>query len=293
MDLRQLRYFKAIIEEGTITGAARKLHISQPPLSSQMHLLEKELGSTLFERGARQIVPTEAGSRLYRYALEMLELESAAREEISNLKTGHQGILHLGMVSSGGHEKLYGLLREFKSRYPHIQVKVHEGNSYELLEQLRKGKLDVSLLRSPFSLYGLDLVPLEKTSMAVGLSGKAFPSFQPGSFLLKDLTGLPLILYRRWEKIIMEECEKEKFQPDVYCVADDARTCREWAEAGLGAALVPLTVLEKSGELMVGKLQEEALQSELYLARRKGEGQGGGPSLFFPMAEDRGKNVIS
>lgn len=150
MDLRQLRYFKAIIEEGTITGAARKLHISQPPLSSQMHLLEKELGSTLFERGARQIVPTEAGSRLYRYALEMLELESAAREEISNLKTGHQGILHLGMVSSGGHEKLYGLLREFKSRYPHIQVKVHEGNSYELLEQLRKGKLDVSLLRSPF-----------------------------------------------------------------------------------------------------------------------------------------------
>lgn len=293
MDLRQLRYFKAIIEEGTITGAARKLHISQPPLSSQMHLLEKELGSTLFERGARQIVPTEAGSRLYRYALEMLELERAAREEISNLKTGHQGILHLGMVSSGGHEKLYGLLREFKSRYPHIQVKVHEGNSYELLEQLRKGKLDVSLLRSPFSLYGLDLVPLEKTSMAVGLSGKAFPSFQPGSFLLKDLTGLPLILYRRWEKIIMEECEKEKFQPDVYCVADDARTCREWAEAGLGAALVPLTVLEKSGELMVGKLQEEALQSELYLARRKGEGQGGGPSLFFHMAEDRGKNFIS
>ncbi|MEE0291425.1 MAG: LysR family transcriptional regulator [Dialister sp.] len=293
MDLRQLRYFKAIIEEGTITGAARKLHISQPPLSSQMHLLEKELGSTLFERGARQIVPTEAGSRLYRYALEMLELESAAREEISNLKTGHQGILHLGMVSSGGHEKLYGLLREFKSRYPHIQVKVHEGNSYELLEQLRKGKLDVSLLRSPFSLYGLDLVPLEKTSMAVGLSGKAFSSFQPGSFLLKDLTGLPLILYRRWEKIIMEECEKEKFQPDVYCVADDARTCREWAEAGLGAALVPLTVLEKSGELMVGKLQEEALQSELYLARRKGEGQGGGPSLFFHMAEDREKNFIS
>lgn len=293
MDLRQLRYFKAIIEEGTITGAARKLHISQPPLSSQMHLLEKELGSTLFERGARQIVPTEAGSRLYRYALEMLELESAAREEISNLKTGHQGILHLGMVSSGGHEKLYGLLREFKSRYPHIQVKVHEGNSYELLEQLRKGKLDVSLLRSPFSLYGLDLVPLEKTSMAVGLSGKAFPSFQPGSFLLKDLTGLPLILYRRWEKIIMEECEKEKFQPDVYCVADDARTCREWAEAGLGAALVPLTVLEKSGELMVGKLQEEALQSELYLARRKGEGQWGGPSLFFHMAEDREKNFIS
>ncbi|MGN0954480.1 LysR family transcriptional regulator, partial [Dialister sp.] len=78
MDLRQLRYFKTVIEEGTITGAARKLHISQPPLSSQMHLLEKELGTSLFERGARQVIPTEAGSRLYRYAVEMLDLEEAA-----------------------------------------------------------------------------------------------------------------------------------------------------------------------------------------------------------------------
>ena len=58
MDLRHLRYFKTIIEEGTITGAARKLHISQPPLSSQMHLLEKVVGTVFFEGGARLVVPT-------------------------------------------------------------------------------------------------------------------------------------------------------------------------------------------------------------------------------------------
>lgn len=118
MDLRQLKYFKTIIEEGTITGAARKLHISQPPLSSQMHLLEKELGTSLFKRGARQVTPTEAGSRLYRYALEMLDLEMAAREEISILKTGHQGVLRLGLVSSGGHWKLYKLLKQYEIDTP-------------------------------------------------------------------------------------------------------------------------------------------------------------------------------
>lgn len=150
MDLRQLRYFKTIIEEGTITGAARKLHISQPPLSSQMHLLEKELGTLLFERGARQVVPTEAGSRLYRYAVEMLDLETAAREEIGTLKTGHQGLLRLGLVSSGGHDKLYRLLREYRKCYPHIQFKVYEGNSYELLEQLRKGKSMCPSCAPPF-----------------------------------------------------------------------------------------------------------------------------------------------
>ena len=79
MDLRQLSYFATIVEEGTITGAARKLHISQPPLSHQMHLLEKELDAVLFIRGARQIKLTEPGITLYRYAMEMLELEQVAK----------------------------------------------------------------------------------------------------------------------------------------------------------------------------------------------------------------------
>ena len=250
-----------------------------------MHLLEKELGTLLFKRGARQVVPTEAGSRLYRYAVEMLDLETAAREEIGTLKTGHQGVLRLGMVSSGGHDKLYRLLRAYRKCYPHIQFKVYEGNSYELLEQLRKGKIDVSLLRSPFSLYGLDLIPLERTAMGIGLSGSAFPSWQGGALHLKDLGDMPLILYRRWEKIILEECRKEKYSPDIYCVSDDARTCREWAEAGLGAAVAPMTVLRKSRELILGTLQEEALSSDLYLARRKGETGAQSALLFFQMAE--------
>lgn len=289
MDLRQLRYFKTVIEEGTITGAARKLHISQPPLSSQMHLLEKELGTSLFERGARQVVPTEAGSRLYRYAVEMLDLEEAAREEISTLKTGHQGILRLGMVSSGGDGNFYKLLKIYKKQYPHIQIKVYEGNSYELLEQLRKGKLDASLLRSPFSLYGLDLVSLGETCMGAGFLAEEFPQCGGKDICLKDLIHVPVILYRRWEKIILAECEKEKFRPDIYCVADDARTCRELAEAGLGAALAPLTVLTKSRELSLGRLKEEALKSSLYLACRKGEGRAQSAVLFLRLAQSLGK----
>ena len=284
MDLKQLKYFKTVIEEGTITGAARKLHISQPPLSNQMHLLEGELGTSLFERGARQVTPTEAGSRLYRYAMEMLELETAAREEISTLRSGHQGILRLGLVSSGGHDKLYRLLLAYKKRYPNIQIKVYEGNSYDLLEKLRKGKIDVSLLRSPFSTYGLDLLTLEVTAMSVGVRKEENFPLKKGKCLLKDLAGRPLILYRRWEKIILSQCEKEKFTPDVYCVADDARTCREWAEAGLGVAVVPRSVMEGS-TLSVGSLEEEELHSRLYLARRKGKENGQSGTLLFQLAE--------
>lgn len=282
MDLRQLNYFKTIIEEGTITGAARKLHISQPPLSSQMHLLEQELGVSLFQRGARQITPTEAGSRLYRYAAEMLELEEAAREEISTFQSGHQGILRLGLVSSGGHEKLYDRLHLFQSKYPHIQIKVYEGNSYELLEKLRKGKIDVSLLRSPFSTYGLEMKPLARSLMGVGAKIDCFPDFHKEVYRLSDLKEAPLILYRRWEKIILNECDKENFRPNIYCVADDARTCRQWAEEGLGLALVPESVLRESSRLTVGILKEEALTSQLVLASRKGNLEGPA-KLFFEL----------
>lgn len=91
MELRQLECFSAVVEEGSISAAARKLHMSQPPLSLRMHQLEEECGVTLFVRGARQITLTEAGTLLYRYAKEILELSLAAGADLENLRRGRRG----------------------------------------------------------------------------------------------------------------------------------------------------------------------------------------------------------
>ena len=80
MELKQLSYFVAVAEEGSITAAARRLYISQPPLSTQMKLLEQELGCQLFERGRSAIRLTEQGAILYRHALTLLEISRAARD---------------------------------------------------------------------------------------------------------------------------------------------------------------------------------------------------------------------
>ena len=74
MDIRKLQYFTAIVDEGSITGAAKRLHMSQPPLSTQMKLLEEELGVILFDRGSRNIQLTDAGKLLYNRAHAILEL---------------------------------------------------------------------------------------------------------------------------------------------------------------------------------------------------------------------------
>ena len=100
MNLKQMEYFTAIVSEGSISGAARALHVSQPPLSAQMRLLEEELGATLFERGSRSIQLTEAGRLFYARAQSILDLTSGAKKDIERLGQGLLGTLRLGMISS-------------------------------------------------------------------------------------------------------------------------------------------------------------------------------------------------
>ena len=91
MDIRQLLYFTTIAEEGSISAAAKKLHLSQPPLSYQMKLLEEELHLPLIERSARGIALTEAGRVLYKRAQGILELSELTRKEMLAMASGFTG----------------------------------------------------------------------------------------------------------------------------------------------------------------------------------------------------------
>ena len=116
MDLKQLRYFVAIAEEGTISAAAKKLHISQPPLSHQLMQLETELGVQLITRGARRSSLTDAGRILYKRARQLISLADAAEREIVDFGNGLQGTLHLGTVSSSGAALLGRRLAAFRAK---------------------------------------------------------------------------------------------------------------------------------------------------------------------------------
>ena len=100
MDFRQLSYFVAAVEEGSISAAARKLFLSQPPVTAQIKALEEELGCTLLVRGARAVRMTEEGRLLYDRAKAMLALRESAAEEIAGRVRSGGGTLRLGVVSS-------------------------------------------------------------------------------------------------------------------------------------------------------------------------------------------------
>ena len=95
MDIRQLRYFIAIVEEGKISAAAERLHMSQPPLSQHLKALEEELGTTLVERSGKPFEVTEAGKTLYKYALQMVALMEEAKTEAKEVGNGASGKLNI------------------------------------------------------------------------------------------------------------------------------------------------------------------------------------------------------
>lgn len=109
MNLEQLNCLIAVVEEGSISAGARRLNLTQPPVSLQLQRLEAQCGVRLLERGGRKIRLTEAGKSLYDTAKRIQTLTLAAQEDMKNFQLGKKGSLHLGMISSGAGERFSGV----------------------------------------------------------------------------------------------------------------------------------------------------------------------------------------
>lgn len=269
MNMDQLIYFTAVVEEGTISGAARRLNMSQPPVSLQLKNLEAECGVTLFIRGARQIRLTEAGQTLYDYAVKILDLKHSAEDDLRSLKSGKKGSLRIGIVSSGLCEEFFRGIRDFTLGHPDVNFKIFDGNTYQLLDMLEHQKIELAVIRTPFLEHGLDVMELRRDPITAAGCEQLMIRLPEGALHLSDLRKQPLILYRRWEKIIRECAENEKARLNYYCVNDDARTSIQWAETGMGIALVPASILPVSHGLLARELEEAPLCSTICLVRRR------------------------
>lgn len=274
MDIRQLLYFTTIAEEGSISAAAKKLHLSQPPLSYQMKLLEEELHLPLIERSARGIELTEAGRVLYKRAQGILELSELTRKEMLAMASGFTGTLHIGTVSSSGASLLGWRIPAFHQKYPQIGFAIHEGNTFELMEMLESGLIELAIVRTPFHSDQLNCLYLSPEPMIAAGAASFFPAGMPsGQPISLELLGhAPVILYRRFEKILLSLCEQKGITPQVFCIADDARTTLMWAEAGLGVAVVPQSAyrIMPHHNMVYGELSEEDLHTRIAAVCKKG-----------------------
>lgn len=146
MDLRQLGYFVAIVEEGSITRAAGRLHMSQPPLSLTVHQLEKELGVRLLERHPRGVSPTEAGVQLLTRARRLLADADRLREGMRSLGAGVGGELRVGAEPIGLWNLVGETVSAFGESHPDVSLSLVDAPPGQLLHLIREGQVDVAVI---------------------------------------------------------------------------------------------------------------------------------------------------
>lgn len=265
MNLRQLEYFCAIAEEHQITAAARRLHISQPPLSYELSQLERELGCTLVNRSSHGTELTEAGRVLYERARQMLDLAEETRNEVANVGKGMAGTLSVGIISSSGGQVPSGRLLGMFAGNGQVHLQLREGNTYEVLDMLRRGIVELGVVRTPFQREGLECSFSQPESMVAVMPEGLVVGEDGDSVTLAELAGVPLVIYRRFERILGDLFSERGIEPYFACVNDDARTTCAWASRGMGIGLVPasfLSLLKLEG-CVVKRVDEEALVTRM------------------------------
>jgi len=147
MDLRQLGHFVAIVDEGSISGAARRLHMSQPPLSAVVAALEKEVGAPLLERHPRGVVATTPGRELALRARRLVADMATTTTAVRALATGAAGVLSVASVPSASWQITPLLLRRYLGRWPGIHVDVHEAaGPLAALRAVRERTVDAAVI---------------------------------------------------------------------------------------------------------------------------------------------------
>jgi DNA-binding transcriptional LysR family regulator len=192
MEFRQINYFIALFEEGTVTRAAHRLNIVQPALSMQIARLEEQVGQQLFERSKQGMVPTAAGRQMYRLFLPIMRDFSNAYAQMQS-SDAIRGQVNVGLVASVTEGVLVDTLSEFSSRYPEVGVSVADGYTSALVDWVTGGRLDAAIINKPRRPLALDVEHIVDEEMVL-ITGASSGLQVPPSLTLRELTSLGLAL---------------------------------------------------------------------------------------------------
>ena len=145
MELRVLRYFRAVADEGSITDAAKALHVTQPTLSRQLAQLESELGRPLFNRNRNGIELTAAGVLLNRYAKSIIALADKAEEEVSMPANSVAGVVHIAAGETRAFSLIAQACKRVRDRYPGVSFELNDAPAADLMDGFVRGQYDILL----------------------------------------------------------------------------------------------------------------------------------------------------
>ena len=256
IETRLLHYFLEVAREGSITGAAKALHITQPTLSRQMALLEEELGVGLFVRGSRPLALTDGGHLLRRRAEELLELLEKTEAEVSAREEQVEGTVFIGCGELASVRLLTDMIADFSHQYPRVLFDVYTANADQIRQRMDDGLTDLGLLLEPAELERYDYIRMPVKERWVAVMPSGVPLAKREHVTADELANIPVILPSRQR--VHDEVASwfggyyEKLQ--VAGVSNFGTNAALMVRSGLGYALIvegALPFLETSQVCMV------------------------------------------
>lgn len=243
MKLHQLRYLAAVAQSGlNITAAAQKLHTSQPGVSKQIKLLEDELGFQIFTREGRNLTRiTPAGQQVIERAVRILQETQAIRDLATELRDEGRGSLSIGTTHTQARYVLPEVIRDFRARYPHVRLNLHQGTTEQIAEMVAQDRIDCAIATGSEHLFGdLTLLPCYRWHRVIVVP-REHPLAAVPRPTLKQLAAYPLVTYTfsfAGPSSLPQAFAKAGLTPDVAITARDADVIKAYVRLGLGVGIV-------------------------------------------------------
>lgn len=261
MNLYQLHSFVTVIAEGSMTGAADKLYLTQPAISQQIRNLEEELGVELLVRGVRQIKPTLQGEILYDYAKKILQLTQQAEAAVKSLGAELKGELRVGTLNSLGVSFMSPLISRLLKHNPALSVTIDYDLGPSLIEAFKKDQLDILILPEVKGQFGVEL---EKTNSRflmnelMWLVGPGKDTNMPKQIHIKDITKYPWIAFSKEFPDFVSSLEKSFKDNGVTALptfqSPNVGTLKRVIESGLGWGFLPASSVKK--QVKMGRMNQ-------------------------------------
>ncbi|MFI6843915.1 LysR family transcriptional regulator [Kitasatospora sp. NBC_00085] len=245
MELRQLQYLEAVVEEANFTRAAARLHLAQPGVSAQIRRLERELGHRLLDRSGRTVTTTEVGEAVLPYVRAALAAVEGIRQTADEYAGLVRGQVTIGLVSGAATEEfaVAELLAGFHRDHPGVEISLSESTSEQMLAALRRGELDIAIAgvaeeRPP---RGLEFQVVVDTPL-VAATAAGDPLLAADRLPVASLADRPLISLPRGTglRVALERaCAQAGIRPRIAFEASSPALLAQLASRGLGVAVVP------------------------------------------------------
>lgn len=246
MTLQQLKYLVAIADTGlNITAAAERLYTSQPGISKQLKLLEQELGVQLFTRKGKSLAAiTPAGRDVIGRARRILREVENIRNLASDLSGEQEGTLSIGTTHTQARHVLPEVIKEFRERYPKINLELHQGTSEQIAELVAANRVDFAIATGSRQLFpGLVLLPCFRWDRIILVPNNHPLTDRKGvrELSLSVLAGYPLVTYVfgiTGESSLKKAFASQGLEPNVVFTARDADIIKTYVRMGMGVGIV-------------------------------------------------------